>query len=387
MTAGGPPAPPEISVVVPTVGRSPWLAACLGALRYQEGAAALEILVVDQSPEPLRLPPGLADRILRPGGNLGFAGGTNLGLAAARGDLLATVNDDALVASGWLSALAAALHANPRAAAAQGINLLAGTERLDSGVEVRTALPGKPQAEHEPAENELAENEQDEKTPTRVDGRGLGWNKWWQAIQLGHGEPYSGFNPARPGGAPATAEIFGVSATAALFRRSALQQVAPDGNVFDPRLGSYYEDADLAGRLRAAGFTALLVPVARVRHAGSSSGRTAAASRDRWRLIYGNRYLVAARLLGRAFWPRLPRMVLRDLIDVARVAANLGAGHPAGRRGRTALGTDIEGHRSQRLTGMAAGWYRALRHLPAFAHFGPPTVPPGEVARLSRQPD
>ncbi len=49
-------------------------------------------------------------------------------------------------------------------------------------------------------------------------------------------------------------EIFGVSATAAVYRREALRAVASGGEVFDPRLGSYYEDVDLAGRLRAAGF-------------------------------------------------------------------------------------------------------------------------------------
>ena len=86
---------PAVTAVVPTVGRSPWLADSLAALRAQRGAGAIEILVVDQADAPLQLPPGLADRILRPGRNLGFAGGTNLGIAAARGDFVATVNDDA----------------------------------------------------------------------------------------------------------------------------------------------------------------------------------------------------------------------------------------------------------------------------------------------------
>ncbi|HYG61683.1 MAG TPA: glycosyltransferase, partial [Thermoanaerobaculia bacterium] len=113
----------NISAVVPTLGRSPLLVPCLEALR-REGGADLEIVVVDQGPEPVSLPQTLADRLVRPGGNLGFAGGTNAGIAAARGDLLALVNDDVLVEPGWLAALAGALEADPRAAAAQGVNLL-----------------------------------------------------------------------------------------------------------------------------------------------------------------------------------------------------------------------------------------------------------------------
>lgn len=369
MTVRGMPAAPETTAVVPTIGRSPWLAACLQALRRQADAATLEIVVVDQAPQPLALPPGLADRVLRPERNLGFAGGTNRGLAAARGELLATVNDDAVVGPGWLAALIAALRNDPRAAAAQGINILADNAGMEAG-----GTPDGVEHEHE-----------------RIDGCGLGWNRWWQAIQIGHGEPFAaaadvfGLAPGRLPAAGTVAEIFGVSATAALFRRAALEEVALGGQVFDPRLVSYYEDAELAGRLRAAGFSALLVPAARVRHAGSASGRTAPSSRERWRLIYGNRYLAAARLLGRGLWPRLPLMLLRDLLDVAGPGALLRSRHhrtdqfPPGE-------IDAGSGARERLAGIAAGWRQALRQLPAFARSGAPAPAPAEVARLSRRP-
>ncbi|HYG65193.1 MAG TPA: hypothetical protein VEL74_21610, partial [Thermoanaerobaculia bacterium] len=150
-------------------------------------------------------------------------------------------------------------------------------------------------------------------------------------------------------------EVFGVSATAALFRRSAL----PAGDVFDPRLGSYYEDVDLAVRLRADGWRALLVPAARARHAGSATGKTLGSRR--WRLIHGNRHLVAARLLGRSYWTRLPRLVLRDLVDLGRAALT----------GEGALAA-----------GIAGGWGRAARLLPGFARRGAPAVPLRDVARF-----
>lgn len=274
----------KVSAVVPTLGRSPLLIPCLEALRGE----GMEILVVDQSEAPVAIPDGLADRVLRPGRNLGFAAGTNLGIEAATGDWIATVNDDAVVEPGWLAALLAALEADPRAAAAQGVNILYGTDRAD--------------------------------------GCGLSWNRWWQAVQIGHGKAVPVDSGVR--------EVFGVSATAAVYRRQALL----DAGGFDSRLVSYYEDVDLAVRLRAAGWHALLVPQARARHAGSVTGRT--LSRERWRLIYGNRYVVAKRLLGGGFWPRLPVLVLRDVVDLARAVLR-GDGALAG--------------------GIVSGWGRALR--------------------------
>ena len=297
-----------LTAVVPTLGRSPLLLPCLEALR-QDGGTDLELLVVDQGERPAELPAGLADRVLRPGRNLGFAAGTNLGVAEASGDLVATVNDDVLVEPGWTARLAATLQDDPRAAAAQGVNLL-----LDD--------------------------------PQRADGCGLAWNRWWQAVQVGHGEPAPG-----PDGGPR--EVFGVSATAALFRREALLAIARPEQILDPRLVSYYEDVELAGRLRGAGYKALLVPAARARHAGSATGRT--MSRERWRLIYGNRYLAAADLLGRAFWSRLPQMVVRDGLDLMK---------------------------GDRIAGILAGWARAARCLPGFARSGAPRVPLGEIERF-----
>jgi len=301
----------SVSAIVPTLGRSPYLIPCLEALRG-EGA---EIILVDQGEASAEVPERLVDRRLRPDGNLGFAAGTNLGIAAASGEWIATVNDDAVVEPGWLAALVAALAANPGAAAAQGVNV-----RLDA--------------------------------PELADGCGVAWNRWWQAVQIGHGR-------AAPAPSAAVREVFGVSATAAVLRRGALDRAAVEGAVFDPLLGSYYEDVDLAGRLRAAGFRALLVPAARARHAGSATGST--LSRNRWRLVYGNRYLAAARLLGRSFWPRLPRLAARDGIDLAKAA----------RRGETDLAA-----------GILAGWGRAARLLPRFARAGPPLIPLSEIRRF-----
>jgi GT2 family glycosyltransferase len=304
----------DVTAIVPILGRSPWLASSLEALR-REGGKGMEIVVVDQGDPPADLPRGLADRVLRPGRNLGFAAANNMAIAGTAGRLIATVNDDAVVEPGWLAALTAALQADPGAAAVQGVNVL-----LDD--------------------------------PERIDGCGISWNRWWQAVQAGHG------SPAPPvSGEPE--EVFGVSATAALFRRKALLAVAPRGEAFDPALVSYYEDVDLAIRLRIAGWRSFVVPAARALHAGSVTGST--LSRERWRLLYGNRYLVAARLLGRSFWQRVPLMGARDLADLAR-AASRGEGQLA--------------------LGILSGWGRALRRLPAFTRPGASAVPLGEIRRF-----
>ncbi len=286
--------------MIPTLGRSPLLADCLAALRREAGVQ-IEILVVDQAPAPVELPPGLADQVLRPGANRGFAGGTNQGIAAARGTYIATVNDDALVQPGWAALLLARLREDPGVAAVQGVNL-----RLDR--EPASPEPGR----------------LDPPTPPLADGWGIAWNRAWQTVQIGHGE--AALPPGEPG-----REVFGVSATAALYRRAALDAVAlqvPAGRqVFDERLGSYYEDVDLAVRLRAAGWRAEVVPAARALHAGSVTGR--ALGRERVRRLYGNRILVLSRLLGTDFWQHLPAIAWRDLRDALAVPEARRAGGAA----------------------------------------------------------
>jgi hypothetical protein len=50
-----------------------------------------------------------AVRVVRPGANLGFAGGVNLGVLEANGDLLVILNDDVIVGNTWLDPLCARL--------------------------------------------------------------------------------------------------------------------------------------------------------------------------------------------------------------------------------------------------------------------------------------
>lgn len=72
-------------------------------------------------------------------------------------------------------------------------------------------------------------------------------------------------------------EIFGAAASAALYRRSALEAVVlrdEDGiaQYFDRDYFAYHEDVDLAWRLRLAGFHAYYAPKAIVYHVHSATG-------------------------------------------------------------------------------------------------------------------
>lgn len=315
---------PRVSALVPTLGLSQWLVPCLEALR-REGGDELEIVLIFQGHELGRSEPDekifrMADTVVRLNDNLGFAAANNVALAQARGDVLALVNDDVLVEPGWLSRLLAVFDERPEVASVQGLNL-----RLDD--------------------------------PEQIDGWGLGFNRYWQAVQLGVGRP----TRTAPN---AITEIFGVAATAALYRRSALEELGgPRRQVFDERLFAYYEDVELAVRLRAAGHLACAVPQARARHAGSSTGkRLAWGSRQ---LIYGNRYLVVGRFLGRAFWPRLPWIILPDLRDLMRSAVRLETG--------AALG-------------ILAGLLRAALRGHRFVHMGAPAVAVRDIRHFSGAP-
>ncbi|MCC6563401.1 glycosyltransferase family 2 protein [Candidatus Uhrbacteria bacterium] len=68
-------------------------------------------------------------------------------------------------------------------------------------------------------------------------------------------------------------EVFGVSGTAALYRRSAVLAVSPDATLYDPTFFMYKEDVDLDLRLRRGGWKAWRSSDAIVFHARSISGK------------------------------------------------------------------------------------------------------------------
>lgn len=302
-----------ISIIVPSLGQSPWQEEVLAALRRELVTRDAELLWVLQGEARSPHFVGRREHLVRLPQPVGFASAANVGLAAAdpRSESVAIVNDDVVLEPGWLAALAGELTLRPRAAAVQGIQL-----ELDR--------------------------------PGIVEGCGLGWNRSWQAVQVRAGE-----SPPAPTAPPF--EVFGVSATAALYRREALTEVATTGaSFFAERLGSYYEDVELAVRLREAEWESWCVPAARARHAGQAT--TGRIPLRRWRWIYRNRLLVVRRLLGGQFAANLPRLALRDGKDLL-----LACGH-------------LDGARA---AGIVSGWSTAV---PRLLDFAPPSAAARERA-------
>jgi len=67
-------------------------------------------------------------------------------------------------------------------------------------------------------------------------------------------------------------EVFGANATAVLYTREGLERTKlPNGNFFDRDYFAYYEDVDLAWRMRLAGFKSYFCPKAKVFHIHSAT--------------------------------------------------------------------------------------------------------------------
>jgi len=107
------------TVIIPIWRGTPVIAQCLDAVYRHSGSALHEVICVDNAS-----PDGAGDlvasrypavRLLRQPVNLGFAGGVNVGIANATGDLLVLLNQDCLPGAGWLDALRAGLEERPGA--------------------------------------------------------------------------------------------------------------------------------------------------------------------------------------------------------------------------------------------------------------------------------
>ena len=97
--------------------------------------------------------------------------------------------------------------------------------------------------------------------PSRVDSAGDGYHAFGWPIKRGHGQPAT-----RWADHPID-RVFGASGSCAFYRAEALLRVG----AFDPSFGSYYEDVDLAFRLRWAGYDCVFTPHCRILHEVSAS--------------------------------------------------------------------------------------------------------------------
>jgi len=220
---------PLVSVIVVNWNGKHLLETCLGALAAQT-FQDFELIVVDNgssdgSAEWVALHyPGA--RLIRLEGNCGFSGGNNVGLRAARGEFVALLNNDVEAAPGWLEALLRTMAAHPEVGA------------CDSKVFF-------------------------------YDRRDVLWAAGGEYTISGS-VVHRGYRQRDGDGRYSTeADVFIAIASAALYRRTALEQVG----LFDEDFFSGYEDVDLSFRLHAAGYRVLNAPRAVAFHRVSETAR------------------------------------------------------------------------------------------------------------------
>ena len=96
---------PRVSIVIPTYGKLEFTWACLRSIAEHCAGQSFEVIVVDDAgpddPAPLEAA-ARGVRFFRNEKNLGFIGACNRGAAEARGDFLLFLNNDTRVQPGWL---------------------------------------------------------------------------------------------------------------------------------------------------------------------------------------------------------------------------------------------------------------------------------------------
>jgi GT2 family glycosyltransferase len=224
---------PLISVIIPNWNGAVHLPTCLDSLRRQT-YPRVEVIVADNNShdESVSLMereyPEVRVLVLKE--NLGYTGGVNAGIEAARGEILAILNNDTEVDSRWLEELWAALERHPEAGTVTSKILLFDERNVFNSAGDLYSIEGLPI------------------------NRGV-----WEEDRGQYDEEEEVFSPC--GGACA-------------IRRSVLDDLASRGQQgpFDDDFFSYCEDVDLGWRAQLAGYRCFYVPTAVIYHRLSATG-------------------------------------------------------------------------------------------------------------------
>jgi GT2 family glycosyltransferase len=220
-----------VSVVIPTHNNLSLLLECIESLRLQDYPhEQIEIVVVDNASTD-RTRQVITDRfpyvkLMALDTNTGFAVACNRGAAAASGDYVAFLNNDAVADSNWISALLSTLDSS------DGQTVCAASRILSRDGD-RTEYDG------------AASNLFGAGRPATV----WGWSD--HPLPPGNGSP-----------------VLFASGGAMLIHRATFLEVGG----FDPAFFAYFEDVDLGWRLWVLGYKVVLAHDAVVRHIGGATG-------------------------------------------------------------------------------------------------------------------
>lgn len=320
---------PRVSVVVVNWNGRRFLDACLEAVLAQEVVGGFEVILADNASDDgsrehvaARWP---EVRVVDTGGNLGFAGGNNVGIRCAVGDHVVLLNNDTRARSGWLSALVAAADADPSLGAVT--SKLVYMDRPDTIQNAGSLL--------------------------LTDGSGA---------DRGNGEIDRGQYDTPD-------EVFAMCGGAVLLKRSMLDDVG----LFDETFFTYYEDTDLSWRMRLRGWRIWYEPRAVVEHvhAGTSVEWSPAftfhVDRNRLFMILKNAPPIFVLRAFGSFAYRSARMTARAVVRrVSRMGEPLATDgtHPAPSRARIHLrvAASLLAHLPRMLA--RRWWIRSRRSVP-----------------------
>jgi GT2 family glycosyltransferase len=220
--------PPRLSIVIPHLQGAGILRDCLTSI-YQSTFRSFEVIVVDNastddSREMLtREFPQV--RLLALSSNRGYAGGCNAGIQQSDGEFVLLLNDDTVLEPQTLGNLAAALDDNPAVAFAQPKLL---------------NIKDRRQFDYSGACGGLMD----------FLGYPFAFGRLFMSLEEDQGQYDS------------PSQIFWACGTAAVFRRTALNEVG----LLDEDFFAHMEEIDLAWRLHLAGYQGIRVPAAVVYH-------------------------------------------------------------------------------------------------------------------------
>jgi GT2 family glycosyltransferase/SAM-dependent methyltransferase/glycosyltransferase involved in cell wall biosynthesis len=219
----------DVSVIIPVFNQLQFTQSSLASIQDNQADQSLEVIVVDDSStdgteETLPRIPGLV--YLRNKENVGFVASCNRGAAKARGNYLVFLNNDTVVTAGWLSALRETFQFEPHAGLV-GSKLIYPDGRLQEAGGI-------------------------------IWRDGSGWNR-------------GKFDDPRKPEYNFLREVDYCSAACLMLPKSLFQSVGGFDIHYVP---AYYEDTDLAFKVRAAGFKVLYQPLSEVFHFEGATGGT-----------------------------------------------------------------------------------------------------------------
>ncbi len=238
---------PRVSIVIPAYNHLEHTGACLQSIARAHCETPFEVIVVDdESSDDTadRLPDVHGLRYLRNDRNQGFIRSCNRGAGLATGDYVLFLNNDTQVADGWLDTLLGTFDQRP-----------------DAGlVGARLVYP----------DGTLQE------CGGMVFSDGSGWN-------YGRGD-----DPDRPE-YQALREVDYCSGACIVLPRALLEELGGFDEHYAP---AYYEDTDLAFRVRQAGRKVFVQPRASIIHfEGVSSGTDLASGTKRYQVVNREKFL------------------------------------------------------------------------------------------------